>query len=89
MVGIVETKRVSLATLNVLEQAKRYARGLGAPFLYSTNGEQIYFADVRAPGYRSRELAEFHSPQALAELLDGDFEKDCACCSQTQISTPR
>ena len=88
VVGIVEAKRVSLATLNVLEQAKRYAAGIpdsldrtggfGVPFLYSTNGEQIYFADVRAPGYRSRELAGFHTPQALAELLGHSFEKDCA-----------
>src|SRR5688572_30343816 len=49
VVGIVEAKKVTLGPQNVLTQAARYAKGLGAgpydfaghraPFLYSTNGE--------------------------------------------------
>src|SRR5262249_17882712 len=53
VVGIVEAKRVSLGPQNVLVQAERYSKGLASspfdfrgyrvPFLYSTNGEVIWF----------------------------------------------
>src|SRR3990170_380878 len=49
LLGIIEAKKVSVGPQNVLEQAKRYARGAfggsgnwngyHVPFLYSTNGE--------------------------------------------------
>ncbi|HMY22130.1 MAG TPA: type I restriction endonuclease, partial [Polyangium sp.] len=81
IVAIVEAKRVSRDTRNVLSQAERYARGLGgqgvagdvnsqmfnsglpqgpypyandvrAPFLYATNGEEIWFRDTRHPKNR-------------------------------------
>jgi type I restriction enzyme R subunit len=39
-----------------------------APFIYSTNGEVIWFADVRDPKFLSRELSRFHSPDALEEM---------------------
>lgn len=49
LLGIIEAKKVSLGAENVLEQAKRYARGVPdtvgewrgykVPFLYSTNGD--------------------------------------------------
>jgi type I restriction enzyme R subunit len=80
VVGIVEAKRVGVAPGNVLSQAERYARGLssgplrfgafGAPFLYATNGEQIWFEDVRTPAYRSRHLAAFHTP-AVSDWTTG------------------
>src|SRR5438105_1161395 len=79
VIGVVEAKRAGVAPGNVLGQAERYARGLEetpfvfgefrAPFLYSSNGEQIWFEDVRAADYRGRELAAFHTPAALEELL--------------------
>jgi len=56
--GIIEAKKVKVGPANVLEQAKRYARGAAdgsgnwhgyrVPFLYSTNGEVIHFVDVRS-----------------------------------------
>lgn len=62
--GIVEAKKLTLGPQGVLTQAERYARGLPvglfdfrglrAPFLYSTNGEIIWFHDVRNPFSRSR-----------------------------------
>jgi len=65
-------------------QAERYARGLRespynfdgrrAPFLYSTNGEIVWFHDVRGPLSRSRRIAGFHTPQALREMLDRDAD---------------
>ena len=37
-------------------------RGYRVPFLYSTNGEVIWFHDVRHPLNRSRRIAGFHTP---------------------------
>jgi type I restriction enzyme R subunit len=84
IVGIVEAKKLSLGPQNVLTQAERYARGLEvgefnfnglrAPFLYSTNGEVIWFHDVRGSLNRSRKIAKFHTPTALEEMLDRDSE---------------
>ena len=63
IVGIVEAKKLSLGPQNVLTQAERYAagvegtpfnfNGLRVPFLYSTNGEVVWFHDVRQPLNRS------------------------------------
>jgi type I restriction enzyme R subunit len=74
IVGIVEAKKLSLGPQNVLTQAERYAcgleagdfnfNGLRAPFLYSTNGEIIWFHDVRYQASRSRQVADFHTPAA-------------------------
>jgi type I restriction enzyme R subunit len=87
VVGVVEAKKLTVGPQNVLTQAERYARGLRdspfnfaglrAPFLYSTNGEVIWFHDVRHPLSRSRRVARFHTPAALAELLERDFEGGC------------
>ncbi|MBL8756740.1 MAG: DEAD/DEAH box helicase family protein [Planctomycetes bacterium] len=87
IVGVVEAKKVSLGPQNVLTQAERYARGLSdspfnfgglrTPFLYSTSGEVTWFHDVRHPLNRSRKVAQFHTPVALAELLSRDFDAEC------------
>ena len=87
VLGIVEAKRVGVAPQESLPQAERYARamarnpfdfaGLKVPFLYSTNGEQIWFHDVRHPLNRSRKVAGFHTPDALGELLNRDLEAAC------------
>lgn len=44
------------------------------PFLYSTNGEVIWYHDVRHELSRSREIAKFHTPDALTEFLARDLE---------------
>lgn len=79
LLGIIEAKKVALDPYNVLEQAKRYARGVrdgagrwgeyGVPFLYASNGETIWFIDVRGDRATSRRLANFHSADALAEMF--------------------
>src|SRR5713226_5072708 len=84
ILGIVEAKKLSLGPQNVLTQAERYSRGATSnpldfggfrvPFLYSTNGEVIWFHDVRQPLNRSRQIAGFHTPDALAEWLARDFD---------------
>ena len=52
LLGIIEAKKLTVGVENVLEQAKRYSRGVPqtvgewrgykVPFLYSTNGELIF-----------------------------------------------
>ncbi len=70
----VEGKRLSVGPQNVLQQAKRYARDFPQllPFIYSSNGEQIWFQDLRDQLNLSRQVAAFHTPQALTEMLDRD-----------------
>ena len=84
LLGILEAKKVTVATINTLEQAKRYAKGLVhsigtwngymVPFLYSSNGEQISFLDVRNAQNLARPLADFHTPQAIKELFNRNFD---------------
>ncbi len=88
IVGVVEAKRAGLAPDGVVEQAQRYAEGLPpggfdfggvrAPFLYSTNGVAIRFRDARNPLNLSRDIDAFHTPAALQELLNRDFDSECA-----------
>jgi len=91
--GVVEAKKVTLGPQNVLTQAERYSRGVEngafdfdgfrAPFLYSTNGEVIWYHDVRHPLNRSRQVAAFHTPSALKEQLGRDFEGACDALAAT------
>jgi type I restriction enzyme, R subunit len=87
ILGIVEAKKVTLGPQNVLTQAERYAKGIAnspfnfngrfVPFLYSTNGEIIWFEDVRHQLNRSRQISAFHSPNALREMLTKQFDQAC------------
>ena len=80
--AIVEAKRQATGTQNVLQQAQRYASGLtdspfnfcgfGVPFIYSSDGDTIWFRDLRDPNSRSRQVRKFHTPSALREMLQRD-----------------
>ncbi len=84
--GVVEAKKLTVGAQGILPQAARYSRAIrsdiswqgafGVPFLYSTNGEETWFHDVRRPQNRSRKVATFHTPNALRELLDRDTEAE-------------
>src|SRR2546427_4073989 len=84
-VAAVEAKKLTLGPQNVLSQAQRYARGFRdgkfefgefhLPFIYSTNGEAIWFQDLREQASRSRQIAKFHTAQALDELLSTERTK--------------
>ena len=86
--AVVEAKKVALGPQNVLSQAERYSRGFQpgelefgeyrVPFVYSTNGEVIWFRDLRHANNRSRRLAAFHTPGALRELLERDLDASLA-----------
>lgn len=83
ILGVVEAKKLTVGPDGVLTQAQRYSRGIsqnplyqrefGVPFLYSTNGERIFFHDCRDEYNRSREIAGFHTPEALREMLERDY----------------
>ena len=80
LLGFVEAKKIKIGAQNVIEQAKRYSkdaiqqtgnwRSYKVPFLYSTNGEKIFFLDIKDERNISRELAEFHTPEALNEFFN-------------------
>lgn len=88
VLGVVEAKKLSIGAQGVLPQAERYSRAIqsdtryqgefGVPFLYSTNGEEIWFHDVRQPLNRSRRVSGFHTPGALCEKHARDFEAELA-----------
>ncbi len=94
---MVEAKKLTVGPEGVLTQAERYSRGIrqqprylgeyGVPFLYSTNGERIRFHDVRRELNRSRDVSAFHTPDALRELLDRDFDSELARLSAIPPNT--
>lgn len=96
LLGIVEAKKVSVNPQNVLEQAKRYAagaengpgnwNGYKVPFLYSTNGELIWFIDVRKDKPSARQISNFHSADALSHFFHKDSEKSFAWLQSTPIN---
>lgn len=82
LIGIIEVKRLRGKIELGMEQAKRYSkgsfdgvgnwRGYRVPFLYSSDGEIIYFCDIRDESNLVDVLPTFHTPQALIELLNSD-----------------
>jgi len=63
-------------------------RSYRVPFLYSTNGEVIWHHDVRHELNRSRQIAQFHTPDALAEFLKRDLEAACDMVFTTPNNHP-
>jgi type I restriction enzyme R subunit len=88
LLGVVEAKKLTLGPQGVLPQAERYASAIqseerfqgkfGVPFLYSTNGEEIWFHDVRQALNRSRKVSAFHTVQALREMQERNLERELA-----------
>ncbi len=82
IIALVESKRLGIGPQNVLQQAQRYARGLTdssfsfngfhVPFIYSTNGTKFFFQDLRERKSYSRQVAGFHTPAALREMMTRD-----------------
>jgi type I restriction enzyme R subunit len=99
ILGIVEAKKLTLGPQGVLPQAERYAkgvtdspfnfRGYRVPFLYATNGEVVWFHDVREQLAMSRRIARFHTPDALRESLGRNFSKSCEWFTSTPNDQPK
>ncbi len=85
LLGFMEAKKVSTNPQEVLGQAKRYSRsafdgpsnwdGYRVPLLYSSNGEKIWFLDIRNSRNIRRDISDYHTPAAMKELLDKDNER--------------
>ncbi|AJZ76192.1 restriction endonuclease subunit R [Candidatus Nitrosotenuis cloacae] len=83
-IAAIEAKKLSLGPQNVLVQAERYSKGFNngpfdfnghcLPFVYSTNGEVIWFRDLRRKNSRSYKITKFHTPQAMEEMLAKDVD---------------
>jgi len=99
-IACVEGKKVKVAPMNALQQAKRYARGFPSGscclgcfgefyilFIYSTNGKSIWFQDLRSRQGLTREVAAFHTPEALSEMLTRDQASELSRLIQ-QLSGP-
>lgn len=81
-IAVIEAKRASREPYDSLTQAQRYSKdfspspfnfgGYHVPFIYSTNGAEIWFQDLRKPETRARKVFHFHTPDALLELLNFD-----------------
>ncbi len=81
--ALIEAKKEAVDPQNALVQVRRYARdfsdgpfdfnGFKVPFVYTSNGEKIWFQDLRQPDSRSRPVARFHTPEALRDLLNRDL----------------
>jgi type I restriction enzyme, R subunit len=99
LLGIVEAKRLTLGPQNVLTQAERYSRGatsnplnfrgLHVPFLYSTNGEVIWYHDIRHSDSRSYRVTQFHTPSALVEKMERNVEEACQALASLRNQQPR
>ncbi len=80
--AILEAKKAAVNPQNVLEQAKRYSagafngpghwHGYRVPFLFASNGEIIWFLDVRRDKAASRILRNFHTAPALEAMFAFD-----------------
>jgi type I restriction enzyme R subunit len=99
ILGIIEAKKLTLGPQSVLTQAERYSKGIATsplnfrgyrvPFLYSTNGEVIWYHDIRNTLSRSHSIAQFHTPDALTEQLAKDFDASCQALLHTPNDHPR
>ncbi len=98
LLGVVEGKKVAVGPQNVLEQAKRYSKDVNEtigkwndykiPFLYSSNGELIYFIDVRFPNNLSRQVYSFHTPNALNYIFGNNIETTLSWLQRTPVDNP-
>lgn len=98
-IAVLEAKKLTLGPQNVLTQAERYARGLiespfsfgpfRVPFLYSTNGEVIWFRDARHDLNRSRAVASVHTPAGLVEMLERDLDSALSWLANNPPDHPR
>jgi type I restriction enzyme R subunit len=87
IIGIIEAKKSDESVYGVLTQGQRYARDIEiegtnyifddfkVPFIYSTNGQDVYFQDLRYEDSNSRKVLTFHTPEALLEFLNLDYTK--------------
>lgn len=69
--GVIEAKKEGVSLSGIEIQAKHYALHVSSelrvwqsplPFIYESNFNEIYFADLREKDSRSRQIFSFHTP---------------------------
>ena len=67
-VAAVEAKRASISPLEAQDQGRHYAERLGVPFVFLSNGEEVWFLD-RETDAHARKIATFYSPDDLERRI--------------------
>ena len=65
--AVIEAKKNAIDPYRAKNQALPYARAIGAPFIFLSNGDAIYFWDYENAD--ARPVASFYSQRDLARLL--------------------
>ena len=66
--AVIEAKKTGIDPYTARQQALPYAKSIGAPFLFLTNGELIYFWDYKL--YDARIVDSFYSRRDLEKLVE-------------------
>ncbi len=64
----VEAKRASINPIEAQDQGCHYAEQLGVPFVFLSNGEEVWFLD-RETDAHARKIAAFYSPDDLERRI--------------------
>jgi type I restriction enzyme R subunit len=64
----VEAKRASINPVEAQDQGRHYAEQLGVPFVFLSNGEEVWFLD-RETDAHARQVATFYSPNDLERRI--------------------
>ena len=67
-IAVIEAKRTAIEPYTAKQQALPYAKKIGAPFIFLTNGELIYFWDYRNDD--ARIVNSFYSRRDLERLVE-------------------
>ena len=67
-VAAVEAKRASINPVEAQDQGRHYAEQLGVPFVFLSNGEEVWFLD-RETDAHARQIATFYSPDDLERRI--------------------
>ena len=67
-VAAVEAKRASINPIAAQDQGRHYAEQLGVPFVFLSNGEEVWFLD-RETDAHARKIATFYSPDDLERRI--------------------
>ena len=83
LVGDIEAKSEKTGVPAIIQQDERYSQsytdgkfdfnGYHIPFLYASNGNVVYFRDVRSKNNLQRKISKFHTPKAISEFLSRDI----------------
>ena len=67
-VAAVEAKRASVNPIEAQDQGRHYAEQLGVPFVFLSNGEEVWFLDRESDAH-ARKIATFYSPDDLERRI--------------------